>query len=319
MTDVTMQMAPRQLTGVPALNGPVLLATKPFNGLDAPLAVARWLAERQQCALRAVSVLEQNFAITVPEAVAISPRRYEDEERWVLAKQIRGELTANGNGALMVDVDVLEGPSAQTVVESAQVCDARMIVVGTGKHDPIGRYIYGERALQIAAIADRPVLIVPAAAVAAAPSVAVVAVDFSPASARAARAVLPLLSAGGRLIIVHVKPSATHADENTGWWNDAYERRCADLFAQFIRALPQRSDVHVESKFIRGDVVHSLLDYAITQNAGVIACGRLGHSLMARVFVGSVSTALVRHATCPVLVAPELHGDQRVTDNLSRS
>lgn len=309
MTDLSMSTLPRAALDAPAPEGPVLLATKPFNGLDAPLAVARWIAERERCALRAVSVLEPNFAVTVPEAMPMMPRRYEDEERWVLARRIRGELTAHGDGALTVDVDVLEGPSAQTVVDSAHVCNARMIVVGTGQHDPIGRYIYGERALEIAAIADRPVLIVPGTAVAAAPSVAVVAVDFSPASARAAQAALPLLSAGARLILVHVKPGATHADENAGWWNDSYERRCADLFAQFIRALPQDTGVTIESKFLRGDAVHGLLDYAKAEGADLIACGRLGHSLMARVFVGSVSTALVRHASCPVLVAPELPSD----------
>jgi nucleotide-binding universal stress UspA family protein len=308
MTDLSMSTLPRAAAGAQPPAGPVLLATKPFNGLDAPLAVARWIAEREQCALRAVSVLEPNFVVTVPE-VPMIPRRFEDEERWVLARKIRGELTAHGDGALTVDVDVLEGPIAQTVVDSANVYNASMIVVGTGQHDPIGRYIYGERALEIAALADRPVLIVPGAAVAAAPSVAVVAVDFSPASARAAHAVLPLLSAGARLILVHVKPGATHPAEEVGWWNDPYERRCADLFAQFIRALPETPGVQVESRFLRGDVVHTLLDYATSQGAGVIACGRLGHSLMARVFVGSVSTALVRHASCPVLVAPELPSD----------
>jgi nucleotide-binding universal stress UspA family protein len=309
MTDLSISTLPRHTTGAPALEGPVLLATKPFNGHDAPLAVARWLAEREQCPLRAVSVLEQNFAVTVPEAIPMLPRRYEDDERSALASHIREELTVNGAGALSVEVDVLDGPSAQTVVEKARDYDARIIVVGTGQHDPIGRYIYGERALQIAGLADRPVLIVPGAAVAAAPSVAVVAVDFSPASARAARAALPLLSAGGRLNVVHVKPGATRDDENAGWWNDAYERHCADHFAQFIRALPKTPGVTIESKFLRGDVVHGLLDYAAAQGAELIACGRLGHSLMSRVFVGSVSTALVRHASCPVLIAPELPSD----------
>jgi len=40
-----------------------------------------------------------------------------------------------------------------------------------------------------------------------------------------------------------------------------------------------------------------------------VACGRLGHSLFERVLVGSVSSMLVRKATVPVLIAPELPGD----------
>jgi nucleotide-binding universal stress UspA family protein len=139
--------------------------------------------------------------------------------------------------------------------------------------------------------------------------VAVVAVDFSAASVRAARAVLPMLSRGGRLILVHVKPGSGHGEADTAWRSDAYQRRSADLFAQFQRQLPAMPETIVETKFFRGDAVGTLLEYATACNAGIIACGRLGHSLVSRIFVGSVSSALVRQATCPVLVAPELSGD----------
>ena len=98
---------------------------------------------------------------------------------------------------------------------------------------------------------------------------------------------------GGRLILVHVKTAVGRAEESTGWWNDAYERRCADLFAQFQRQLPAMPGVSVETKFFRGDAVRTLLEYATMCNAGIIACGRLGHSFIARIFVGSVSSALV--------------------------
>ena len=153
--------------------------------------------------------------------------------------------------------------------------------------------------------ADTPL----AAAPGAPPSVAVVAVDFSPASLRAAHAALAMLAPGARLIVVHVKKGAVPADETVGWWNDGYERRCADRFAQFLRQLPERPDVTLESKFLRGDIVPSVLEYAAARGATLIACGRLGHSLVERVFVGSVSSALIEHATCPVLVAPELPAD----------
>ena len=261
MTDVSMQTRPQRETGELVHLGPVLLATKSYNGEGAPLAVARWLAEREGCQLDLISVEEHDESV------------------------------------------------ARSVNERARECDARMIVVGTGQHDPIGRYIYGERALQIAASADRPVLVVPKSAIAAAPSVAVVAVDFSPASLRAAHAVLPLLAPGGRLIVVHVKPGVAPVDENIGWWNDAYERHRADDFAQFLRRLPRSPHTTYDSKFLRGDVVSSIVNYAAEQGAELIACGRLGHSLVARVLVGSVSSALVRSATCPVLIAPQLPTD----------
>jgi nucleotide-binding universal stress UspA family protein len=307
MTHSAIQPAPRRTTGVPSQEGPVMLATKPFIGLDAPLAVARWLATREERELHVVSVLEKDDTAAV--GVLPLPERYYDESRGALAAQISRALTPyDGHGEPPL-VEIVDGPSASGIMDAAQRCNARVIVIGTGKHDPIGRYVYGERALEIVSIADRPVLIVPREATAASLSVAVVAVDFSPASVRAARAVLPMLSQGGRLLLVHVQTAVGRPEERTGWGNDAYGRRCADLFAHFQRQLPSIPGVSVETKVFRGDVVRTLLTYATMCDAGLIACGRLGHSLAAQIFVGSVSSALVRQATCPVLVAPELSGD----------
>jgi nucleotide-binding universal stress UspA family protein len=309
MTYVSMHPAPRRSSAGTSQDGPVLLATKPFGGLDAPLAVARWLAAREERELRVVSVLESSDGPAVAAGVPHLAAQHCDEERTALAAQIRQELWFKGNGADVPQVEVLAGSSLEPVVDTARESRARVIVVGTGRHDPIGRYIYGERALQMLRLADRPVLVVPRNAQAGPVSVAVVAVDFRPASLRAARAVLPMLSEGGRLILVHVKTAVSLKEENAGWWNDAYERRCADLFAQFQRQLPSMPGVTIETKFLRGDAVRTILEYATSLGAGLIACGRLGHSLMERVFVGSVSSALVRQATCPVLVAPELPSD----------
>jgi len=309
MTTMTMQPAPRRSSAGASQEGPVLLAAKPFSGIDAPVAVARWLAAREERELRVISVLEHNDAVAIAAGVPPLPLSYYDAERDAVAAQIRRELTSFSVGEESPTVDVVDGPCASSVVDAAQQVGARVIVVGTGKHDPIGRYVYGERALQIVSLADRPVLVVPRDARPGSIAVAVVAVDFSAASVRAARAVLPMLSYGGRLLLVHVKGGVTLKEETAGWWNDAYERRCADLFAQLQRQLPQMPGVIVETRFLRGEPVRTLLDFALAHEAGLIACGRLGHSIMERIFVGSVSSALVRQAFCPVLVAPEIAGD----------
>ena len=201
MSHIAIRPAPRRTTGVPSQEGPVMLATKPFAGLDAPLAVARWLAAREERELHVVSVLERNDASAVVAGVPSLPERYYTEERDALAAQITLNLTRHAWHGEVPRVEIVDGSSAHGVVDAAQRCEARVIVIGTGAHDPIGRYVYGERALEIVSIADRPVLIVPREATAASVSVAVVAVDFSPASVRAARAVLPMLSRGGRLIL----------------------------------------------------------------------------------------------------------------------
>jgi nucleotide-binding universal stress UspA family protein len=254
--------------------------------------------------------MEQGDALAVAAAMPPLPQRYYDEERLALAQQIREDLSLNGTATDVSHIAVLQGTTAHAIVGAARQCGARVIVIGTGRHDTIGRFVHGEEALQILGITDRPVLIVPRDARAGSVAVAVVAVDFSPASLRAARAALPMLSEGSLLMLVHVKPTGNSKKEKVGWSDEPYEQRSQRLFKQFLRQLPTLPGVVVETKILQGeDASRTIVEYAKMCGAGLIACGRLGHSFVERVLVGSVSTALVRHATCPVLVAPELPGD----------
>jgi nucleotide-binding universal stress UspA family protein len=311
MTTTMMQTAPLRSAVETSQVGPVLLAVKPTGTLGAPLAVASWLAAREDRELRIVSVLEPTPAV-VSDIAGVPPLSREclETERAAVAHDLSHELRARGAIHDDAHVDVLDGPTLHPIVERARQCEARVIVIGSGRHEPMDRLVHGERALQILGLADRPVLVVPPSGIAMSIDVAVVATDFTLASVRAARAVLPMLSRGGRLIVVHVKTGLTRNEETAAWWNDAYERRCADRLAQFVRQLPTVPGITVDTKFLRGsDAARTIVEYAAAQNANVIACGRLGHPLLQRVFVGSVSSALVRRATCPVLVAPENPGD----------
>jgi nucleotide-binding universal stress UspA family protein len=90
----------------------------------------------------------------------------------------------------------------------------------------------------------------------------------------------------------------------------AYERECELKFKEFLRQLPSMPGVVVETRYLRGDPAATVVAIANAQAAGLIACGRAGHSFMQRLLVGSVSTAIVRHASCPVLVVPEHASDR---------
>jgi len=52
-------------------------------------------------------------------------------------------------------------------------------------------------------------------------------------------------------------------------------------------------------------VVERVLDFAETTDADLLVAGRQGLSFLTRLMVGSVTTALVRGARCPVLIIPE--------------
>jgi len=85
MTHSAIQPAPRRMTGAPSEEGPVMLATKLFTGLDAPLAVARWLATREERELHVVSVFEHDDPMTATEGVTAPSQRCSDDERGALA------------------------------------------------------------------------------------------------------------------------------------------------------------------------------------------------------------------------------------------
>ena len=310
MTHFATQPASRHGWEAGSQEGPVVLATKPYNGLDAPLAVARWLAGREERELHVVTVLEQPNGIADAAGMPPLPVRYHEEERTSLAKELRRALTLDGTGRDLPNVDVLDGPAAQSIVDIARERDARVIVIGTGKHDAIGRFLYGERALDIVSHADRPVLVVPRHAIARPVSLAIVAVDFSAASLRAASAALPMLSSGSRLVLIHVRAPISDKGDATERREFAYERECELKFKEFLRQLPSLPGVLIETRYLHGDPADTIVAIANAQAAGLIACGRAGHSFMQRLLVGSVSTAIVRHATCPVLVVPEHAADR---------
>ncbi len=290
----------------PVADGPVVLAAKPFDGSEAPLAVARWLAQREERELHLVSVLERYDNIAVAAGAPMLPPQYYDEERTAIAERMQDQLANRVKTDTHFRVDVIDGQYAQSIVELAHDRGARVIVIGTGRHDSLGRFLYGERAMQIVRLTDRPVLVVPRNASPGFVRHAAVAVDFSPASLRAATALFPMLSAGSRLTLIHAKPHA-HADE-TG--NGSAEGRCDELFKRFIRLLHVPATISVETRVVWGDPVTAIDDFARLNGVSMIACGRRqNYTLTERLFVGSVSAGLIRRVQCPVLVTPEQHDD----------
>jgi nucleotide-binding universal stress UspA family protein len=288
-------------------DGPVLLAATPFGGMDAPIAAARWYAAHEQRDLRVVAALEREEPRATAAAQPPLPLDCGDMRRRMLIEQLRRELMQHGLDE-DAPVQLLDDCSAKAVVEVARQRGAPLIVVGTGRQDG-GGLAHGELAMQIVSAADRPVLVVPSDATNTSADVAVVAVDFSPASVRAAREVMPLLSFGGRLILVHVRSAVSLKQDTAEWWDDLYARRCAELLVEFRRQLRPRAGITVETRFLRGEAAGTVAAFAAGCGAGLIACGRKRHTALERALKGGVSSRLINYATCPVLVVPESPGD----------
>lgn len=304
----------RRGAAVPEI-GPVLVALKPFDGGGSAIAVARWLAEQRHAELQAMSVIEMGDMGTAVAGLPPLPEEYYQRERDEVVAELRSRLAA-ADGEREVRIDVIEGAPGSSVAGAAASRHASTIVIGTGRHGRLGRFLYGERALEVVRNAESPVLVVPPEARAPIER-AIVAVDFSGASVRAAAATLGLTAENGRVVLVHVENSPHHLDGRDLGVQEEHERRTRALFSRFLDALPRTPLVQLDTAILNGDPVGALLRYAEEHDAQLIGCGRRRHSLMERLLVGSVSTGIIRGAPCCVLVAPELREDEEPDAHLA--
>jgi nucleotide-binding universal stress UspA family protein len=287
---------------------PVLVALKPFDGSDNAIAMARWLVERHHTELQGMSVIEMGDMGTAVAGLPPLPEEYYRRERDEVATDLQKRLGSPGDHG-PARVDVVEGAPGSSIARAAAERHASVIVIGTGRHGRLGRFLYGERALDVVRNAEGPVLVVPPTSTTPIER-AVVAVDFSQASVRAAIEAMDMLNDGGHLVLVHVEKAPHHFDERGLGVQEECERRTRTLFSCFLDALPSGTLVRLDTVILRGDPAGALLRYVEEHDVQLLACGRRRHSLVERFLVGSVSTALIRGASCCVLVAPERAGDE---------
>jgi nucleotide-binding universal stress UspA family protein len=58
-------------------------------------------------------------------------------------------------------------------------------------------------------------------------------------------------------------------------------------------------------EIVQGPVAESIIQKATDKNCDMIVLGVHTHGLMYRAFIGSISTAVIKQACCPVLVVPQ--------------
>ena len=139
------------------------------------------------------------------------------------------------------------------------------------------------------------------------------ATDFSKISSKATDFAMELKKAFGcQLIVLHVfddsvlempapyyfMPQADH------WWQEKSEK----LRQKGKAALDQecRRLGEVTGHFLKGKPGPEIVDYCKEQQADLIVMGSHGFSGLDRLFLGSVSRYVLKHAHCPVLlVKPE--------------
>lgn len=198
-------------------------------------------------------------------------------------------------------VEVINGAPAPTICELADEMSASLIVMGLGKHALADRVFGSETALRVMQRARVPVMAVPQNWIGI-PRRVLVAVDFGPASVRAARTAMRIAAPGSTVCLAHVAPNIGLPDMDPTL-AEIYHNSLNEQFDEFVQAVGIPGDVVVIRKALYGDASKAILGYASANDIDMIVAGTHGHGVLARLFVGSVASAIVRGAHCAVLVA----------------
>jgi nucleotide-binding universal stress UspA family protein len=83
------------------------------------------------------------------------------------------------------------------------------------------------------------------------------------------------------------------------------ERKHAEATLGDATARAKAAGVHITTRLATGDPAEQICGYAEEIGARLIAIGTRGHGTVAALLLGSVSNAVVRSASCPVLVVHE--------------
>ena len=278
----------------------VVLATDGNERSDGAVRIARARADAMGALLEVVTVLQAE-PVLAPEG------GYFDERatlvrRTARRRVIEGQLERVLGPGNIYSISVLDGNPAYTISRVAIERRAALVVVGLGRHLIAQRLFTDETALQLARIARVPVLAVPADTTTA-PNHAVVAIDFSDISVRAAQAAIDAVADSGEVTLVHVMPLVLE-DAFALESQEPYQKWAQAELAAVEAQLVVPDGVTVKRVAIRGRPAVEVLDYAARIGANLVATGTHGRGFVARAVLGSVTAKLLRGATCTLLTVP---------------
>ncbi|XAS62550.1 universal stress protein [Pseudarthrobacter sp. So.54] len=82
---------------------------------------------------------------------------------------------------------------------------------------------------------------------------------------------------------------------------DDFDVRAGEILQETVqKALGEPTPGNVETRLVQGHPRHTLME--ASRDADMVVVGRRGHGGFGGMLIGSVSSALVAHAHCPVLV-----------------
>lgn len=131
-----------------------------------------------------------------------------------------------------------------------------------------------------------------------------VALDFSPGSARVLATATRVIEDGGRLHLLHVVEWIPGMVEGTlvGYANPTHLRAMHLASERQLFAFAATcTGVQTSTEVVEGHPARSILEVAERRGADLIVLGAFGHPQVVRMRIGAVADRVLRRATCPVL------------------
>ena len=303
MLDATASSAPRPDTAghtvAPTVEHEILLATDGSPAAFAATHAAAVLAARWAVTPRVLTVV-------APTPIAFDPGLpsipYDQGIEDSLRRDVGRQLAAC-DSALGWPHEITIGTPAAEIVRVCEEHASNLLVIGLRPHAFLDRLFRDETALGVMRHAAVPVLaVVPF--LRGAPRHIAVAVDFSRASLAATRAAIELLDGHGRLSLVYVEPPPDPQSRDVEPYAAIYAQGVASAFGRLREQLATSTTVALDTVVLQGAVPAELLGFARRAAVDVIAVGSQRHAVARRAVLGSVTTALVRAASCSLLVMP---------------
>lgn len=251
---------------------------------------------------RIVSVVSPFPVVSAELDLHISAEAHDasrEERQRIVNEQVRRVFGEDAK----VDVDIRSGDPADVLARAATEARATLIITGLGRHRLIDRLLADETTLHIIRSAPTPVLAVPPE-FNRAPQTAIVGVDFSEASTRAARLALQMVQGAATIYLANVAPR----DNVFGLATNAratYASRALGKLQLLANELETPDLMHLQPVVREGDSGTALLSYAADTRSELIAIGTRGLGLVSRLLLGSVATKVIRASTIAVLTVPE--------------
>jgi nucleotide-binding universal stress UspA family protein len=282
--------------------GPILVASDASPASDAAFPLARTLSMHTAATVHVISAMRPNAMPTyafdaipypvVPTADVLEGR----------ASLLRMQMDRLVPSAAPWPVTVRTGDPVREILDQAQAQEARLIVVGRGRHGLVERVLGGESVLRLLQLGETPVLAVERT-LEHLPQRVVIATDFSVFSIYAAQVALDLISPHATVQLVHVAPTLHDSGPVLREFAQEYRRQAEASFVQLIERLA-RPGLHFESVLLEGNASTRLVEHLTTTAADLMVTATHGYGFLRRMVLGSVAAELVRTAPCSVLCVP---------------